>query len=662
VNNFSTNDPVQAILGRLHGVNQTGPHQWEARCPAHDDNHASLSIGRGDDGRALLNCQAGCDTPSVVAAIGWTMADLCRRKAMPAPPIPKPLPPKLPRSISPPPVLKPPMGRIVATYDYRDSAETLLFQVCRYDPKGFRQRRPDGNGGWTWKLGDVSRVLYRLPELLTADKNAWVFVVEGEKDTDNLAVLGLVATTNSGGAGKWSKLADDSALYGRRVAIIPDKDAPDKNGKITGIEHGQDVAARLHGKAAVVKVIDLPDMPLKNDGRPRKDVSDWIELLVGKTAEELAAALVSMAEVAPPWTPKADAKTIAHMGGPVLVNLADVKPREVSWLWPSRVAIGKLTLLAGDPGLGKSFLTLDMAARISRGDGWPDFPASTAAPGGVVLLSAEDDLEDTITPRLLAAGADVSRIIALVAVTRFVIGGERQHPFSLTEDLAALEQAIMKTPDCRLVIIDPITAYLGATDSYKNAEIRGLLAPLSEIASRYGVAVVAVTHLRKGEGPAMYRAMGSLAFIATARAAFAVTKDPQDTTGERRFVLPIKHNLGNDKMGLAYRLLAPSGGVPAVSWESAPVTMSADEALSNNDSSSADDTGTERDEAAAWLRSILAQGPMKVQEIMRESKSAGFSWPTIKRAKKHAGIEPYHEGFATPWCWRLRVHCGSETT
>ena len=227
-------DPVQNVLNRLEGVRQTGPNQWEARCPVHDDRHASLSIGRGDDGRALIDCKAGCPTTEVLHAIGLELGNLYA--FCPKPPV---------VSANKPQADGKTKGRIVATYDYRDSAGALLFQVVRFAPKGFRQRRPDGKNGWTWKLADTPRVLYRLRELLAADNNAWVFITEGEKDADNFVALGLAATTNPSGAGKWSKLADDSALYERRVAIIADKDAP-------GFTHAQDVGARLHGKADVI--------------------------------------------------------------------------------------------------------------------------------------------------------------------------------------------------------------------------------------------------------------------------------------------------------------------------------------------------------------------------------------------------------------------------
>ncbi|MCE5327863.1 MAG: phage/plasmid primase, P4 family [Planctomycetaceae bacterium] len=249
-------DPVQDILERLDAVKKTGPDQWQARCPAHGDQNPSLSIGRGDDGRALLHCQAGCSTMAVCKALDLPMQAL--------------FPPDQAR----------PQSRIVATYDYRDAQGNLLFQSVRFEPKDFRQRRSDGNGGWLWDLGDTPRVLYRLPELAAADPAQWVFIVEGEKDADNLAAAGLVATCNPMGAGKWSKLSGDSPLHGRRVAILPDKDAP-------GRKHAQDVAQRLNGKAAQVKIIELAG--------DVKDASDW--LAAGGTAAELLA----LVEAATPY-------------------------------------------------------------------------------------------------------------------------------------------------------------------------------------------------------------------------------------------------------------------------------------------------------------------------------------------------------------------------
>lgn len=177
---------------------------------------------------------------------------------------------------------KPP-SRIASTYDYSTRDGELLFQVCRMEPKGFRQRRPDGRGGWTWKLGDVIRVIYRFPEVVDADPADWVLVVEGEKDADRLAALGLVATTNAGGAGNWKPEYTES-LRARRVCVFPDND-------IRGRQHADAVARSLHGTAAEVRVVELPGLP------PKGDVSDWLG--VGGTAEQL----LELADQATPWRP-----------------------------------------------------------------------------------------------------------------------------------------------------------------------------------------------------------------------------------------------------------------------------------------------------------------------------------------------------------------------
>ena len=633
-NSTGSSDPVQGLLDRLEGVKQTGKDRWVAFCPVHENppqgHKPSLSIARGDDGRALVKCQAGCATADVVAAVGKTEADLYVQDGQrPHPRAPGPA--KAGQS----------GGRIVATYDYRDADGGLLYQVVRYEPKDFRQRRPNGNGGWIWKMGSTPRVLYRLSELLAADPAEWVFVVEGEKDVDNLRAIGLAATTNPGGKGKWKHLSDDSALHGRRVAVIPDND---KDGG--GMLHAQDVAGRLDGKAANVRIVELPGGV--------KDASIWLDSLDSKSPDDLAAGLVELAEAAPIWTPQGAEP--AGLAVPVLTCMADVKPEPVRWLWPKRIALGKLTLLVGDPGLGKSFITLDMAARISRGAFWPDCPNATNPVGGVVLLSAEDDLSDTIRPRLDAAGANVSRIMALEAVKVADVEGttERQMPFDLAADLDALDDAIRQTNGCRLVVLDPITAYLGRTDSHRNAEIRGLLAPLSELAIRHGVAVVAVTHLRKGDGPAMYRAMGSLAFVAAARAAFAVCRDREDLTGQRRFVLPIKNNIGNDETGLAYSLEAPLGhGMPVVRWEAKPVDVSVDDVLAFQRPKSPGPDPIERDEATEWLQNALADGPQPAKELLTQAGKDGITVGTLKRAKRELGVRASKNGWDGGWNWRL---------
>jgi putative DNA primase/helicase len=323
-----------------------------------------------------------------------------------------------------------------------------------------------------------------------------------------------------------------------------------------------------------------------------------------------------------------------------------VERQELEWLWPGRIPLGKLTLLAGDPGLGKSFVTLDMAARVSRGECWPDLPLLKQTPAGVVLFNAEDDLADTIAPRLDRAGADDTRILAVEGVA---IQEKRRH-FSLEVDLPRLEEVLRDHPETRLVIIDPIAAYCGKVDSHKNSDVRGLLAPLAELAARYRVAVVSVTHLSKSGGnKAVYRAMGSLAFAAAARAVWAVVKDTDDP--QRRLFLPAKMNLAGDPSGLAYRITDGR-----VAWESGSVHLHADDAFAAEAAAAERKPmhrGGERREAAEWLKEQLAEGPTAATEIIETGEQYGFSKRTLQRALTSIDGERRKESFEGAWMWYL---------
>lgn len=272
--------PLDRVLARLAGVKTSGGGQV-ARCPAHDDARQSLSVTEGDDGRVLLHCHTGCSPEAVAAALGLTLRDLFAPKASPAA-VARPAPERTTAQRS----------RIVATYDYRDERGELLYQAVRLEPKDFRQRRPDPDkpGAWLWNLTGVRRVLYRLPELLAAEASP-VYVVEGEKDVENLRALGLTATCNVGGAGKWAD-SYSAALAGRQVVIVPDLDTP-------GIEHAEKVARALAGVAGSVRVLRLPDLGpvVAKHGR---DVSDW--LAAGGTA----ARLVELAEQTALYDPDDD--------------------------------------------------------------------------------------------------------------------------------------------------------------------------------------------------------------------------------------------------------------------------------------------------------------------------------------------------------------------
>jgi 5S rRNA maturation endonuclease (ribonuclease M5) len=252
-------DRVLAPLRERGEVKNRG-QGWRCLCPAHPDTNPSLDVDYRD-GRVLLICRSrDCSAAAIASALGLTLADLFDGA----------LPERLSFE-----------ERIVRTYDYRDEQGELLFQTVRlWAPppknKDFRQRRPDGKGEWIWKLDGTRRVLYRLPELVAAGRQdcaGWVFVVEGEKDADRLANLGLVATTNPMGAGKWRN-EYAQFLRGRRVVILPDNDEP-------GRKHAGAIAASLQGVAASVKTVELPNLP------PKGDVSDWLN--AAGTVEQLLA-------------------------------------------------------------------------------------------------------------------------------------------------------------------------------------------------------------------------------------------------------------------------------------------------------------------------------------------------------------------------------------
>jgi hypothetical protein len=254
---------VRDILGRLRGVRKSGAG-WIARCPAHDDRKASLSISLDDStAKILIHCHAGCSPEEICRAAGIEVRDLFLNEGRT-------------------------LGRhskvarkLVARHDYVDEAGTLLFQVLRFDPKGFSQRRPDGAGGWINNLDGTRRILYNLQEVIAAER---VWIVEGEKDVETACSLRLTATCNPGGAGKWRPEYADT-LAGKEIIIVPDADEP-------GRKHAQQIAASLIGKARSVRLVELGGA---------KDLSEWHQR--GGTRQQLLDLISSTPECTPPPLP-----------------------------------------------------------------------------------------------------------------------------------------------------------------------------------------------------------------------------------------------------------------------------------------------------------------------------------------------------------------------
>jgi hypothetical protein len=333
-----------------------------------------------------------------------------------------------------------------------------------------------------------------------------------------------------------------------------------------------------------------------------------------------------------------------------LVPVSSVQATPIQWLWPSRIAIGKVTLIAGHPGLGKSQLTAYLAALVTRGGSWPAKEGS-APVGSVIMLSAEDDIADTIRPRLEAAGANVDRVHVLTSVQEV----DRDRGFNLSRDVATLREVLAVKSDVKLVVIDPIMAYLAGTDTHKTADVRAVLAPLAELAAESKVAIVAISHLNKGGGSdAMGRVTGSMAFVAAARAAYLVQKDPEDAN--RRLFLPVKNNLGAHGFGLALRIVerdvSPTIRAPAIEWEPGYVTITADEAMAAAAVNDGENASALR-EAEEFLRDALSGGPVTQRTIKADANANGISEATLRRAKSRLGVIARKTGMDGRWVWEL---------
>lgn len=423
--------------------------QRDARCPAHEDRRASLSVGRGDDGRILLHCQAGCPLDAVLAAAGLTVADI-----MPA------------RDTST-------ERRVVTTYRYEDERGMHLYDVLRFEPKDFRQRAADGS----WSTKGIRRVLYRLPHLAGCST---VYVTEGERDADALAALGLPATSNPGGAGKWR--AEYAGMLRQAgctsVVVLPDADDP-------GRAHARDVAASCHAAGLGVRVLELPHLP------PKGDVSDW--LAAGGTADALRA----LARACPIWTPTTAGTSTRPALDLVGLDALLAEPDDaVEWLVDDRFAFGSVNLLAGKPKAGKSTLARALALAVARGESWL---GSRCRFGRVVYVALEDKRSE-VRRHLRGMGATGTEPI------RLLIG---QAPKTLLADLDAL---IAAGDTIDLLIIDTAQRLLQVKDANDYAVVTTAFEPVLALARTRGTCIVLLHHAGKVDRAGLDSLLGSTAW------------------------------------------------------------------------------------------------------------------------------------------------------
>ena len=364
---------------------------------------------------------------------------------------------------------------------------------------------------------------------------------------------------------------------------------------------------------------------------------------------------ISQADTGLPERQKAQLKSVSPQKiGLLIVRASTVKTKPIKWIWPGILAQGKLVLLAGDPGLGKSQVSLFICATISSGGQWP-VSGGTCEKGNILILSAEDGADDMIVPRLKAVNADLEKIHIIEAV-KTDDGNEKT--FDLSSDVELLKNEAVRIGNVKMIIIDPISAYLGKIDSHRNTEVRDALNPIIKFADEIGACLLCVTHLNKGSsGNALSRVTGSIAFAAAARACFVVTRDPDDP--DRRLMLPLKNNLAKDTYGFAYRIeLKDLSGIEitCVAWEPDKIDLSAEEVLSTQGGKSEN-----RAFAESFLKEELKDGfEIPCKGLYERAEEHGISKKVLWNMKEKIGIKARKSGFNEGWVWYLPIDANIE--
>ena len=327
---------------------------------------------------------------------------------------------------------------------------------------------------------------------------------------------------------------------------------------------------------------------------------------------------------------------------PAITNLGEVEPEDVKFLWEPYIPIGKLTLLEGDPGLGKTFLALNVCAAISNGwplpeqDGRPGLPLT---PGKVLFMTAEDGLADTLAPRLDKMGADRNKIYCLTG-WRSNEDQEFEEAFTLA-DVEVLRAALEKVKPV-LVVIDPLQAYLGANiDFHRANETRPLLSNLGRMAEEYNCAILAIRHLSKGGSKALYRGLGSIDFTAAARSVLLVGQEPES---QKKAIVHIKSSLALNGVALSFDITSDLG----FAWTGIS-SFTAEDLLMPPQSQEKEKSDSGLTDAKEFLYEVLNECRLETKEIKKQARQAGISWRTIERAKQEMGFKARKDG--NDWYW-----------
>ena len=578
---------MNEFLGRLSGVRKSGAG-FIAKCPAHDDRRASLSV-TGSDGRILLTCHAGCSCESVVGALGLKMSDLFERE-------------KSDKTHS--------KREVAAEYVYRDMHDRPVCRKVRYSDKSFCWQHLEGCS-WVNGRGGAPAPLYNQLDAYACE---FVWVVEGEKDVETLRRLGQPAVSLPDGAkSKWQDEYTEWFAC-RKVCIIADNDEP-------GRRCANETAAHICGKAAAVKVLDLSEIW---DSIPEHgDVSDFLAAF----PEDGLKRLKQLAKSTGYWTAEFPEKNEGSADSGI-IRLSEVESTQTEWLWYPYIPRGKITLLTADPGSGKTFFALYLAAQVSTGRPFWGSEQPYGTPGTAVYQTAEDGVADTVKPRLEPMQPNFANILMI---------DETQEGLSLSDERI---ERIMRQHKPALMIFDPLQAYLGAdVDMHRANEVRPVLAHLAKLAETCNTAVILVMHNSKmSQNKALYRTLGSIDIPAVARSMLVIGKDP-DCDG-RRVLCHEKSSLAARGRSFTFEIKPQEGGIKFCGFSD----LTADDVLTPKGGYFR--ASEKRDTASDLLTELLGEkGWCGYDEVKALSEEYGVSMSTLKRAKKERNIETAKSGF-----------------
>lgn len=595
---------LERVLSLVRGLKKTADNQWRALCPCHDDRKPSLSVSTSQ-GQVLFHCHAGCPQERLFEYFKQGQD-------------PPPKGPERKRSAIAEPVYRRAHDALSTKQraylgTHRELSDAVIdryllgvhenrvtipildesgrcLDVRRWLPP---ERR--GNGAEKilhWKKGFGGPRLFPLDQL----EGAELTLVEGEMDALACISHGIPAITITAGASTWPN-ALSAKFSGKEVTVLPDND----EAGLAGARKRADSLARAGARVAMASWPDDREHGWDATDELRKFGAESLKRILGK------------------------AQPYRDSG---LVRLADIEPVETRWLWRPYIPLGKVTLVEGDPGQGKSWLTLAIASVVSTGGSFPDGQEVVA--GRVLLLCGEDGLADTVRPRLDALGANVGDVSAILeAVTVDADGCSRIDAW----------MASMK-PD--LVILDPLVLYLGAkTDLHRANETREPMKRLADLAEKHGAAVVCVRHLSKAAaGRSIYRGLGSIDITALARSALLVGCDPAE---------PFRKAMVHHKSNLA-------GPGPAMGFEldqgrflwTGKSDLTADRILA------AVPRRRKLEEAAGFLEEILANGPVPAEKVLELATARSITERSVHRAKQERGVVSSKTAFhGGRWVWSL---------